>query len=88
MIKAVTALAAAVAVWVVASAQSEPPVRSIITYRYEVQAGDTLWDIASKIAMPDEDVRELIHRIKVDNAIKNAPIRPGQELVIRVEGRK
>lgn len=55
-----------------------------IEYRYEVEPGDTVWGIASRIATEEEDVRELVWRIEKDNKIKNADIAPGQELKIRV----
>lgn len=55
-----------------------------IEYRYEVEEGDTVWDIASRIATPREDVREIAYDIIKENNIKNAVITPGQVLIIRV----
>lgn len=60
------------------------PQEEKIEYRYEVEAGDTVWDIASRIATPREDVREIAYDIIHDNNIKNAVITPGQVLIIRV----
>lgn len=66
--------------------QPEPP--QYVEYRYEVSAGDTLWGIASMVTTDGEDIREVIWRIKQDNAIKNEPIQPGQELRIRMEAKR
>lgn len=84
MKKAVFSLALVGAVSYAACAYIMAPEPSYIEYRYDVEEGDTIWDVAQKIARPEEDVRELVRRIEKDNAIENAVIQPGQELVIRV----
>lgn len=58
--------------------------RSYVEYRYTVDEGDTVWDVAEKIALPSEDVRDIVRRICEDNQLKNAQIRPGEELKVRV----
>ena len=60
------------------------PAPETIEYRYTVNEGDTIWDVASYIATEKEDVRDIVRTIVHDNNVKNAVITPGQELIIRV----
>lgn len=60
------------------------PAPETIEYRYTVNEGDTIWDVASYIATEKEDVRDIVRTIIQDNNVKNAVITPGQELIIRV----
>ena len=48
-----------------------------------VDAGDTLWEIASDVAEPGE-VREMIHHIQQLNALPSAGLQAGQELAVPV----
>lgn len=75
-------LIAALAACALTGLASEEPQK--IEYRYEVEEGDTLWDIASMIATDREDVRKIIYDIKAENNLKDAVIVPGQELIIRI----
>lgn len=55
--------------------------KDIPQYDYiNVKEGDTLWSLASNYN--NEDIRELVQTIKVENNIKNATIYPGD--IIRV----
>ena len=55
----------------------------IIKYTYQISAGDTLWDVASNVATPNDDVRELIYNIMETNKIDNpASIQEGQTIYI------
>lgn len=45
-----------------------------------VRPGDTLWEIASGVAGPDEDLRRVIYRIQEENGLESAMLRPGQVL--------
>ncbi len=47
---------------------------------YEVETGDTVWDIARKFTQ--KDVRDLVYEIGVVNGLKNFVIRPGDVLRI------
>ena len=47
-----------------------------------VHAGDTLWTIASR--WTDEDVREVVERIRTANRMEGTDIRAGQQLVVPV----
>ena len=46
---------------------------------YHVQAGDTLWTIASKLA-PAKDPREIIDALMKSNHLGSPTILPGQTL--------
>lgn len=46
-----------------------------------VGRGDTLWEIAAKVAAPGE-VREMVHRIEKLNALPGPAIVEGQELAV------
>jgi LysM repeat protein len=48
--------------------------------RYEVEPGDTVWDIARQFTQ--KDVRDLVYEIGVVNGLKNFVIRPGDVLRI------
>lgn len=51
-----------------------------------VMAGETLWDICSKVNQGREDVWEVIDRVRLDNDIKDpGALKPGQVITIRVK---
>jgi LysM repeat protein len=52
---------------------------------HQVVAGDSLWTIAEGYTVPGEDVRIVIHDIKVANGLDTSVIDVGQVLVIPVE---
>lgn len=55
----------------------------VIKYTYQISAGDTLWDVASNVATPNDDVRELVYNIMETNKIDNpASIQEGQTIYI------
>lgn len=63
--------------------QHFPAESEIIKYTYQVSAGDTIWDVASNVATPNEDVRELVYNIMETNKIDNpASIQEGQTIYI------
>lgn len=47
-------------------------VSSNVTYTYDIKAGDTLWEVASNVATPHDDVREIVYKIMTDNNIRSA----------------
>lgn len=58
----------------------------IVTYNYRIQEGDSLWHIASTIALPEDDLQKLVFQIMEDNKIKNpGAIQPGAVIQINVE---
>lgn len=58
----------------------------VVTYSYRIQEGDSLWHIASTIALPEDDLQKLVFQIMEDNKIKNpGAIQPGAVIQINVE---
>ena len=65
---------------------SEPPDMGTVTYVATVEAGDTVWDLAARLAMPEDDIRDVVRAIKEQNGITDAAaLRPGQTLRVTVE---
>lgn len=57
-----------------------------VVYQKEVEAGDTLWDICSRVATKDEDIRCLVWQAKKDNHITDSGnLQPGMTIVINVK---
>lgn len=57
----------------------------MVTYEVEVDYGDTVYDIVSRIATADDDVNELTWQVLQDNHIEDcASLRPGTVLTITV----
>ena len=52
------------------------------TISYEVEAGDTLWDIAADLTEPGEDIRATVSEIKRSNGLAGSLIVPGQVLTV------
>ena len=64
---------------------SEPPDKDMVTYVAEVEAGDTVWDLAARLARPEDDVRDVARMIREQNGIRDArDLQPGQTLVVKV----
>lgn len=58
----------------------------VVTYDYRIQEGDTLWSVASNIALPQDDLQRLVFRIMEDNKIKDpGAIQPGTVIQINME---
>lgn len=58
----------------------------VVTYSYRIQEGDTLWSVASNIAIPQDDLQRMVFKIMEDNKIKNpGAIQPGAVIQITVE---
>lgn len=64
---------------------SEPPDMETVTYVATVEAGDTVWDLAARLATEQDDIRDVVRAIKAQNGITDAAaLRPGQTLVVKV----
>ncbi|WP_251150720.1 LysM peptidoglycan-binding domain-containing protein [Cellulosimicrobium sp. Marseille-Q4280] len=50
-----------------------------------VAAGETLWDHASALATPGEDVRDVVARIVELNGLSSSGLRAGQRLLLPVD---
>lgn len=51
-----------------------------------VHTGDTLWNIASRWADDNEDVREVLYRIQQKNKLSGkAFLQPGQRLIVPIK---
>lgn len=84
--KALTALVIASVLSAGAYVGSFSQATEIISYQKEVEKGDTLWDICSKIATNEEDVRFLVWQAKRDNNITDSGnLQPGTVIVVNVE---
>jgi hypothetical protein len=60
--------------------------KETITYVVEVDYNDTIYDIATRIATPKENINYLSWKIQQDNHIKDpGALRPGTKLVVNVE---
>lgn len=65
---------------------SEPPDMETVTYVGTVEAGDTVWDLAARLATDQDDIRDVVRAIKAQNGITDAAaLRPGQTLRMTVE---
>lgn len=65
----------------------EPP--ETVTYVADVEAGDTVWDLAARLARPEDDVRDVVRAIREQNGIRDArDLQPGQTLRVTVERAK
>ncbi|MFC5999003.1 LysM peptidoglycan-binding domain-containing protein [Quadrisphaera sp. GCM10027208] len=54
-----------------------PPMDTVV-----VLPGDTLWGIASGVAAPGEDVRDVIVEIRTLNGLSTSAVNVGQELLV------
>ena len=53
---------------------------------YGVQDGDTLWAIASGVARPGEDLRDVVREIEMLNGMPSAVLTAGQQILLPVAG--
>ena len=56
-----------------------------VEYRYTAEAGDTVWDLAARVARPEDDVRRIAWEIQRQNGLTDArDLQPGQVLRVTV----
>ena len=51
-------------------------------HRVVVARGETLWDIAARYSKNDEDIRDVISRIRSANKLQSSIVYPGQLIVV------
>lgn len=59
----------------------EPVYKNAVTV---VASGETLWEIAGRYREPDEDIRDVVARIREANDLNQCTIYPGQDLFIPI----
>lgn len=58
----------------------------VVTYSYRIQEGDTLWSVASTVALPEDDLQQMVFKIIEDSKIKDpGAIQPGTVIQINLE---
>lgn len=77
-------LVAAGAGGVAVSAHADGPRSAMEVERVVVAPGQTLWGIASEVAAPGEDVRDVVLRLQRLNELPSAGLTAGQTLVVPV----
>ncbi|MFC4556351.1 LysM peptidoglycan-binding domain-containing protein [Georgenia faecalis] len=54
----------------------------VATERVTVGSGDTLWEIASVVAAPGQDVRDLVDQLVALNGLPSGDLRAGQQILV------
>ena len=65
-------------------AAADGPTSAPEVQRYVVAPGDTLWRIASGVARPGEDLRDVVQQIQLLNDMPSASLVAGQQLLLPV----
>jgi len=63
-------------------ASADGPTGAVEVVRHVVQPGETLWDIASQVAGPGEDVRDVVLQLVDLNRLPSGGLMAGQSIVI------
>jgi len=77
-------LMAAVFVLGAHAAQAEAPAAPVPVEAHVVVRGETLWQIASSIAEPGEDVRDVVAELVRLNELPNSSLLAGQTILVPV----
>jgi Tfp pilus assembly protein FimV len=75
-------LTGACAVFLLVSGRVDASTPEAAPRTYQVQAGDTLWDLAEEVAASDVDVRVVVAAIKRINDLETSALATGQTLLI------
>ena len=67
-----------------ASAQADGPSPATEVERVVVAPGQTMWGIAAAIALPGEDVRDVVQELVTLNQLSTAGLMAGQTIVVPV----
>lgn len=63
-------------------AVADSPERGLEVVSYSVQAGETLWQIATGVAQPGEDVRDVVQRLQDLNNMRDGSLTAGEVIVV------
>jgi LysM repeat protein len=75
-------LTGACAVFLLVSGRVDASTPELAPRTYQVQAGDTLWDLAEEVAANEVDVRVVVADIKRMNGLETSALATGQTLLI------
>lgn len=75
-------LTVACAVFLLVSGRVDASTPETAPRTYQVQPGDTLWELAEEVAGPEVDVRVVIANIKRLNGLDTSNLAAGQTLLI------
>ena len=53
---------------------------------YTVATGDTLWQIASRVTTPGEDIRDVVIRLEELNRMSSVDLRAGEQILVPALG--
>ncbi len=67
-------------------ADAQAPTSAPQVERYVVAPGDTLWGIASGVARPGADLREVVREIEMMNGMASATLTAGQQILLPWSG--
>ena len=66
-----------------AAADDSGPLRVEV---YTVATGDTLWQIASRVTTPGEDIRDVVIRLEELNRMSSVDLRAGEQILVPALG--
>jgi len=65
---------------------ADAPAQGEQVRNYVVQPGDTLWGLASEVAAPGVDLRDVVADLADLNGLKDQSLAAGQEIILPVRG--
>ncbi|MCG2803318.1 MAG: LysM peptidoglycan-binding domain-containing protein [Cellulomonas sp.] len=68
------------------TASADAPASAPTVERHVVASGETLWEIASSIARPGQDVRDVILEVVRLNELPDSGLAAGQTIVLPTQG--
>lgn len=67
-------------------ANAGPAAPAVPVETYTVRAGETLWEIATGLATPGDDVRDLVDDLVALNELPDSGLTAGQQILLPAEG--